>query len=134
VHILNACVYQFLSPQELSVEALLEAMRQSGYDEVDEFEAWLEKIIDKIKRSCATQLEESEKVLKDKKFQERVEDLIVKSKAKLNKDGAIYYTGYAKFWDERMKDGDWCSKPENTWSVFLSVSAKSFPSGRVNIG
>lgn len=49
--------------------------------------------------------------------------LIEKAQEKLRKDsGAIYYTGYAKFWDTNMADNDYCSKNENSWSFFYNIN------------
>jgi hypothetical protein len=70
----------------------------------------------KFARSCDEQLDTSEKIINDPAFATNVQKLIDTAKLKSNPDGALYYTGYAKFWDERMEDLDWCAS--NAWSMF----------------
>ncbi|KAF2121545.1 hypothetical protein BDV96DRAFT_216500 [Lophiotrema nucula] len=78
--------------------------------------------MEEFSRGCDGQLKVSEDIIKSAQLKGRVEKIIDESKKKLSKDGVIYWTGYAKFFDEDMADDDYCSKPENTWSLFLSVS------------
>ncbi|KAF2793294.1 SGNH hydrolase, partial [Melanomma pulvis-pyrius CBS 109.77] len=64
-----------------------------------------------------------EKIINDPAFTANIQKLIDEAKLKLNPDGAIYYTGYAKFWDEKMEDLDWCAVPDHAWSMFPFLTA-----------
>lgn len=114
VDILNKCVYQFFVPttqlldqaDKLGVLGILQNLGSSTF----QF-AW----------GCDTQLDNSEKLINDAAFSNNIAQLIDAAKGKLSPGGKLYYTGYAKFWDEAANDGDWCSKPENSWSISLGV-------------
>lgn len=114
VDILNQCVYQFFSPTDiltflLGTGTIVEALQNLHLIDIG-----------KYSRTCEQQMDESETLINDQSFSQNIKDLIDAAKTKLASDGTIYYTSYAKFWDDDATDDDWCSKPENTWSVFLS--------------
>ncbi|KAF1998640.1 SGNH hydrolase [Amniculicola lignicola CBS 123094] len=115
IHILNFCIFQIFSPTEMAaddVEAIIEEFYPDPL-----LLLWFEKNKHKLTRTCDDQIKASTDIILSSKFASNVGLLIDEVKKKLKKDGVIYYTGYAKFFDSDMADDDFCSKPENTWSL-----------------
>lgn len=115
VDILNQCVYQFFAPSNLlawlaskTPEAI--AVKELGGPDINKFA-----------RGCDGQMDDSEAMVDAPEFSQGITDLIKAALGKLNDGGTLYYTGYAKFWDQRATDDDWCSAPEHSWSIFLPV-------------
>jgi hypothetical protein len=124
VWILNHCVYQFFSPTPAASKELEIALKSAAVEqpEIAILLAFYQANKEKFERSCDQQLRISEGIIKSLEFSTRIGVLIEKSKEKLKKDsGAIYYTGYAKFWDTDIAKDDFCSKRENSWSFFYNV-------------
>lgn len=124
VDILNQCVFQFFSPTNILTflatdTPVGDALKAFGVD------------LGKYSRTCDEQLDFSENLINDPSFSSNIASLIDATKAKLNAGGTLYYTGYAKFWDEAAADGDWCSDPAHTWSISLRVRSQTLHSKSV---
>ncbi|KAH7138736.1 SGNH hydrolase-type esterase domain-containing protein [Dendryphion nanum] len=123
--ILNKCIFQWFAPTKLAGDSLEELLLAFGEEVDPEFLVWFHENKNKLTRSCDKQLEESTKIIDSKEFTNNIGKLIDKAKEKLKVDGVIYYTGYAKFFDPDIAENDFCSRPENTWSLFLSKHVAS---------
>lgn len=92
--LLNQCVFQWYTPTKTTVNGLYAAEEWAHLNNT-----LTEKILpdkermDKYARTCEEQLKETERLINDPGFTDRVGKIIYKAKEKLKDEGVIYYTG-----------------------------------------
>lgn len=125
VNILNLCVYQVAALTQLQgVAAKTIALADTRFEWAGDFD-W-----DSISRGCEAQLDRSRDIITSGEFSRKLNDIITKAKSKLAPDGAIYYTGYAKFFAEDLSHD--CDKV--SWSTYIYKAVNNFqPAARLTV-
>nr|UMZ45336.1 hypothetical protein [Paramyrothecium sp.] len=95
VNILNQCIYQWgvLNQEQVEV-AKIAALADPKYEWAESFD-W-----DTLGRGCEGQLDHTESIINSDAFSSSIDKVLEAAKGKLADDGTIYYTGYAKFFNE----------------------------------
>ncbi|KAL6229677.1 SGNH hydrolase-type esterase domain-containing protein [Aspergillus navahoensis] len=120
-NILNQCIFQWAVVNTLQVTvAKLDEIRKFimgekySWSDIADWEV--------LGRGCDGQLDHTQSIIDSSDFSKNIDSVLEAAKGKLAKDGMIYYTGYAKFFDEELSpecdNVSWSTWIYKAWNMF----------------
>ncbi|KAL2859377.1 SGNH hydrolase-type esterase domain-containing protein [Aspergillus pseudodeflectus] len=100
-NILNQCIFQWATITK--TQALLLKLEEIKQWLTGQKYKWAELVdADVLSRGCDGQLDLAQTFIDSSEFSSNIDKVLEAAKGKLAQDGMIYYTGYAKFFDEEL--------------------------------
>ncbi|PGH17920.1 hypothetical protein AJ79_00819 [Helicocarpus griseus UAMH5409] len=115
-NVLNQCIYQWavINQEQVALAKATALDRMFEWATGFDWEA--------LGRGCAKQLDHTRSLIEGEAFSSNVDKVLEAAKTKLAKDGKIYFTGYGKFFGEKMSpecdDVSWSTWIYKTYNIF----------------